>query len=112
MYKHYWLGLVVLALISPLGLLADGTAWGEWDGDKLKETLGFVPQGMEQMGDLWQALFPDYSMKFLGDSTFSQYVGYIFSAIIGAVIIYAVILLIGKLLLQQKHNSICQNKQS
>lgn len=108
MYKSSWLGLAVLALLSPLGLLADGTAWGEWDGDKLKETLGFVPQGMEQMSDLWQAVFPDYSIKFLGDDTFSQYLGYILSAVVGAVLIYAVILLISKLLLQQKH--IYENK--
>ncbi len=104
MYKRYWLILAVLALLSPLGLLSDGTAWGEWDGDGLKETLGFVPQGMEQLGDFWQALFPDYSMKFLGDSTLSQSVGYIFSAIIGGAIIYVAILGISKLLISGKIN--------
>ena len=35
-------GLIVLALLSPLGLLAAGTAWGEWSGDQLaSEQAGF-----------------------------------------------------------------------
>ncbi|MBP2655779.1 MAG: cbiM [Firmicutes bacterium] len=110
MYKHYWLVLLVLVILSPLGLLADGTAWGEWDADGLKETLGYVPQGMEQLGDFWQSLFPDYSMNFLGQSTISQYAGYILSAIIGSAIIYAAMILITRLLVRQKNKLVCQNK--
>jgi len=33
MLKRYWLALAALVILSPLGLLADGTAWGEWGGD-------------------------------------------------------------------------------
>lgn len=109
MYKRYWLMLLGLALVSPLGLLSDGSAWGEWDGDGLKETLGFVPQGMERLGDLWQALFPDYSMSFLGDSTVSHCVGYILSAMIGSGIIYVAVLAISKYLIE-KNERICSNK--
>lgn len=36
------IGLLVLALISPLGLLASGTAWGEWGADEVgAEQIGF-----------------------------------------------------------------------
>ena len=102
MHKRYWFILLVFALLSPLGLLASGTAWGEWDTDGLKETLGYVPQGMEQLESFWQAIFPDYSMPFLGDGTIGQYTGYILSALIGSAIIYAVMLLIAKVLVTPK----------
>jgi len=102
MHKRYWFILLVFALLSPLGLLASGTAWGEWDADGLKETLGYVPQGMEQLESFWQAIFPDYSMQFLGDGTIGQYTGYILSALIGSAIIYAVMLLIAKVLVTPK----------
>lgn len=36
------IGLVVLALLSPLGLLASGTAWGEWGADEVgAEQIGY-----------------------------------------------------------------------
>lgn len=110
MFRRYGLALLALAILSPLGLLTEGTAWGEWDADSLKEMLGYVPQGMEQVGDLWQAIFPDYSMNFLGESTIGQYVGYIFSAIIGAAIIYFVMILLARILIQHKNKPICQDK--
>ncbi len=44
--KRSWqplaIGLVILALLSPLGLLASGTAWGEWGADEVgAEQIGF-----------------------------------------------------------------------
>jgi len=107
MFRRYWVTLIVLAILSPIGLLAEGTAWGEWDADELKETLGYVPQGMERFKDLWQAIFPDYSMNILGDSNFGHYTEYVFSAIIGSAIIYGTVRLITKLILQQKNKTIC-----
>ena len=36
------IGLLALALLSPLGLLASGTAWGEWGADEVgAEQIGF-----------------------------------------------------------------------
>jgi cobalt/nickel transport protein len=109
MFRRYWLILIALAILSPLGLLADGTAWGEWDADELKETLGYVPQGMERFKDLWQAIFPDYSMNILGDSTIGHYTEYVLSAIIGSALIYGAVRLITKLIIQQK-KPLCPNK--
>src|SRR4029079_11631204 len=40
-WRKLLIGLVVLALLSPLGLLASGTAWGEWGSDEV---------GVEQIG--------------------------------------------------------------
>ncbi len=103
MRQRYWFIFIVMALLSPLGLLAEGTAWGEWGGDELQETLGYIPQGMEQLGNIWQALFPDYSMNFLGQGIYSQYAGYILSAAIGSALIYCFSMVITKLLIHQKN---------
>lgn len=79
--------MITLICLSPLGLLATGTAWGEWGTDKLKgmayggKTLGFVPQGMKN-GVNYKALMPDYAMKGLPDIA-----GYILSAIAGVAIL-------------------------
>ena len=81
-------GLVALLIVgTPLGLLAEGTAWGEWGADEIAETedfgsaLGYVPQGMET-GFSFEALFPDYAVEGLPDVA-----GYILSAVIGAALV-------------------------
>lgn len=78
--------IVALICLSPLGLLASGTAWGEWGNNEIKEVvssgkpLGFVPQGMKS-GFSFEALMPDYSV-----SGMSETVGYILSAVAGVAI--------------------------
>ena len=53
-----------LIVLTPLGLLAEGTAWGEWDPSELAgldvdgKILGYTPLGMED-GFSFDALFPD-----------------------------------------------------
>jgi cobalt/nickel transport system permease protein len=77
------LGLVailvaVLAVLTPLGLIAEGTAWGEWGADEIAETgAGFVPEGMAS-GFEWSAIMPDYTFGALPDA-----VAYILSAVVG-----------------------------
>ncbi len=83
MRRRYWLFLLGMILLTPLGLLAEGTAWGEWGADDLVATLGFVPAGIDQAADWWQALFPDYSIKGLGERA-----GYIVSALVGSALAY------------------------
>lgn len=47
-----WIGLLALVALSPLGLLAKGEAWGEWDAqglaEQIKRTQGieYVPKGV------------------------------------------------------------------
>ncbi len=49
-----WVGLLAMVALSPLGLLAKGDAWGEWDSEGIKaqikrvEGTEYVPQGMAQ----------------------------------------------------------------
>jgi cobalt/nickel transport protein len=60
-------GFCVLILLTPLGLLAPGTAWGEWGLAEIHHMKGFIPQGMN---------------CFLQSA-----IGYIFSALVGVALI-------------------------
>lgn len=70
--------LAALVVLTPLGLLATGDAWGEWAADDLAQAVGYVPEGMAH-GWEWRALLPDYSLGAL-----PGWLGYVISAVIGA----------------------------
>jgi cobalt/nickel transport system permease protein len=92
-YKVFVIPLIVIVVLTPLGLLATGSAWGEWSGEEIKKAIGYIPSGFAAMSDKWNALMPDYSLPVLGGSTAGSVAGYILSAIAGIVIIAALILL-------------------
>lgn len=101
-YKSILIGLGVMIVLSPIGLIATGTAWGEWGSDELKEKIGFVPQGFERFADIWKAILPDYSIPGHADSFFQSSIGYIISAVIGIALIAAVIFISSKLIMRDK----------
>ena len=74
-----WGGLAAMALATPIGLLASGTAWGEWGLDELK-TMGLsgIPQGLQKLLGWWPAPLPDYGFPRMG-----AVIGYILSAFVG-----------------------------
>jgi len=87
-----WIALLIgLAALSPLGLLASNTAWGEWDPTELKQMLvqqhlsTQAPQGMVH-GFHFQALFSNYAIAGLPVS-----VGYILSAL-SAILIFLLLI--------------------
>ncbi|WP_058303583.1 cobalt transporter CbiM [Gorillibacterium timonense] len=89
--KTAYLYLGGLLALTPLGLLAAGTAWGEWGTDEIRSLLGFIPQGMKS-GMNWRAPFTDYSLTGI-----HQIAGYLMSGVIGVLLIGLMIWLAGKL---------------
>jgi cobalt/nickel transport system permease protein len=78
--RGLWVMLAVLIVAAPLGLLAPGTAWGEWGSAQLTGLgLGFVPHGMAKLENLWGAPLARYDLPVLGNSS----AGYIVSAVVG-----------------------------
>lgn len=80
-------GLIgALIVLTPLGLLAEGTAWGEWAPEEMAElteggaALGYTPSGME--GWSLEVLFPDYTVGAMPEA-----LGYILSAVIGTALL-------------------------
>jgi cobalt/nickel transport protein len=95
--KKVIIGLIVLVLLSPLGLLAQGTAWGEWGLDAIKQNLGFIPQGMSRCPQIIKVSLPDYGIPGFDKTFFQAALGYIFSALIGIGLIALIFWLLSKL---------------
>jgi hypothetical protein len=90
------IGLVLLIILAPLGLLAVGETFGEWTPEEVEEKLGFVPPGLEQLSSLWNAPLLDYAFPGGGKSMTFSAVAYIISAVIGAVICGGLLYYAGK----------------
>lgn len=75
------IGALMAALVcaSPLGLLATGTAWGEWGAEEFTDMISYIPAGLAN-GPLssFEAICPDYAIGAL-----PEWIAYILSAIIG-----------------------------
>ncbi|MCQ2589196.1 MAG: cobalt transporter CbiM [Treponema sp.] len=75
--------LAALVALVPLGLIAEGTAWGEWGAEEIAEietngtALGYTPSGLANGWSL-ESIIPDYSMNGVPDI-----LAYILSAVIG-----------------------------
>ncbi|MDD2754265.1 MAG: PDGLE domain-containing protein [Methanothrix sp.] len=94
--KNFAIGLALLIILAPLGLLAVGETFGEWGPEEVKEKLGFVPPGLEQLSSLWSAPMSDYSLPGIGDSMTAASAAYILSAVLGVVICGGLLYFVGK----------------
>ena len=99
-----WLGIGVLILLSPLGLILPehfkaGNSWGEWRADTFKGLVGYIPRGLEKLSSLWKAPMPGYAFRGWKEKGLSRLsFAYIISAVLGIVVIVLAVLLIGKIL--------------
>ena len=93
--RGLWVALAVLIVASPFGLLAPGTAWGEWSTGQLSAMgLQAIPTGMRQLSGLWGAPLSGYNLPVLGNTN----LGYVISAVTGIVIVGLVVWLFTLLL--------------
>lgn len=83
-----WGGLVALVVLTPIGLLAPGTAWGEWGREELEQLgLGYIPTGFDRWSSFWSSPIPDYDIPALDNPT----VAYIISAVVGVALVFAAV---------------------
>ncbi len=105
--RKLWLGLFVMAVLSPLGVIlpekfgAEG-AWGEWGVDALEKLLGYIPGGLKKTADIWVAPIRDYSFGGEGAVLSTRIVSYIVSAFIGIVLACIIIYVISRLLFKHE----------
>ncbi|MCH5138573.1 cobalt transporter CbiM [Clostridiaceae bacterium UIB06] len=81
--------LIAMIVLSPIGLLATGTAWGEWGTDEIKDIVGYVPNAFEH-GFNFNAIMPDYSVGGM-----NEVIGYIISAVAGVALILILFKILG-----------------
>ena len=93
--RPLWAGLALLMVLTPLGILAAGTAWGEWSArdftslqarEKMARASHHTappidpPRGLQRLSTLWTAPFPQYAPSFVRRPA----VGYALSAMFGS----------------------------
>lgn len=114
--RPLWIGLAALMILTPLGLLAAGTAWGEWSAKDLTDphTRAEIaaashgqtppaapPEGLARLSGIWTAPIPDYAPAFLT----SPAIGYVMSALFGSGIIILLTTVVGWLFGRQRGNA-------
>lgn len=92
--RRLWLALAMLMVLTPVGLLTVGAAWGEWSPEEFRsaasrariaEASGGVappeeiPSGLRRLSSVWTAPIPDYAPPLLKSEAF----GYAMSAMLG-----------------------------
>lgn len=102
--RPLWVGLAVLMILTPLGLLAAGRAWGEWSVSDFADPAirqqiaatslnqappSQVPKGLERLSSIWTAPISGYAPPFMRSAAF----GYILSAMVGTGLIILLFLL-------------------
>lgn len=103
-----WIGMVVLAVLSPIGLFFPeyfkaGDAWGEWGVDSVKDLVGYIPRGLEKLSSLWNAPLPDYAFRGWQDKPLvSLSIAYIVSAIIGILACAGIVFILSGFLQKKK----------
>ena len=101
--RRLWLAVALLMLLTPLGILAAGTAWSEWSPSEFANARskgqiaatanvprGTIPSGMQRLANLWTAPFPAYAPSFVKSVGF----GYLLSAMLGVGFLLALSLLV------------------
>lgn len=105
--KRLWIGLVILAMISPLGIIlpkkfnAEDT-WGEWGTGTLEKVLGYVPEGLKKYSEFWKAPVPDYNFGGETATMGTQIISYIISGFLGILIVGLMVYAISRLLIKHE----------
>jgi cobalt/nickel transport system permease protein len=105
--RPLWTGIGVLLMMTPLGILAGGTAWGEWVASDFADPAArqqiaaasfdqaapaVAPAGLERLSSLWTAPFARYAPPFIRSAGF----GYLLSAMFGVGLVLLVCLMLGR----------------
>lgn len=101
-----WLVLGLLMVLTPLGILAVGDAWGEWSARDFADAQArsriasasrnqlppaHAPRGLERLSSIWTAPLSRYAPSFIQ----SQGFGYFVSAMVGVGLIVLLSLVVG-----------------
>jgi cobalt/nickel transport system permease protein len=96
--RPLWTALALLLILTPLGTLAGGAAWGEWSARDFSQAAARgkiaaasrnlapppqAPHGLERLYAVWTAPFPQYAPSFVRRPA----IGYLLSAMFGCGVI-------------------------
>jgi cobalt/nickel transport system permease protein len=86
-YRRAWIVLLLCALLTPLGIIAAGGAWGEWALKEIEKRVGFIPEGMRGASERsLEAPLADYSVPGLNGGIARRGLGTAIAAVLGGLI--------------------------
>jgi cobalt/nickel transport system permease protein len=118
-FKPMYILLAAMIILTPIGLIASGTAWGEWAADELKDKISAVPANIEK-GFRLSAPLQDYNLtvpsltnvtvpsgvaKTLNmdpKTSLSDIIGYLISAVAGAALLLIIFRILSSILKKGK----------
>jgi len=104
--RPLWTGLAILCVLTPLGILAAGSAWGEWMASDYADAATRhqiatasmnhaaperVPEGLVRLSSVWTAPFARYAPPYIRGAAF----GYLLSCMFGVGLIVVGFLFLG-----------------
>jgi cobalt/nickel transport system permease protein len=96
--RWLWGGLAALILLTPIGALAPGTAWGEWSSAQLRSSIGYAPANLARLGSVWRAAMPRYATPGVSNA----FLGYLIAARVGVALTVGVALAVGLLIARRE----------
>jgi cobalt ECF transporter T component CbiQ len=111
--RKLWLTLAALVILTPLGILAVGSAWGEWSANDFSDPAvrqeiaaaswdhappQHTPVGLAHLSSLWKAPLASYAPSFVR----SRYFGYFVSAVAGVALTILFAFLVSWLLIRRR----------
>jgi cobalt/nickel transport system permease protein len=118
-----WIIVSIVLMLTPLGLLAAGSAWGEWSPGDFTDPAGRAqisaasgdqappaepPEGLVRLSQLWTAPMSHYAPSFMRSAAF----GYILSAMTGCGLILLASLSIGAVLKPRRLRSVLPTEEA
>jgi cobalt/nickel transport system permease protein len=85
-------------ILTPLGLIAGGTPFGEWAPEELAQLVGYVPPGLVELSGRWSGILPGYTVPFLAGIPGGEVIGYVLSAFTGIALVTLAWLILRQLL--------------
>jgi cobalt/nickel transport system permease protein len=116
--RALWTAVALLMVLTPLGVLAAGTAWGEWSPrdfsdaharQQIAAASGDVappaeaPKGLVRLASVWTSPFPRYAPRFTRHIAF----GYLMSAMLGTGLIILAGSFVGSLTRRRQPAALC-----
>jgi cobalt/nickel transport system permease protein len=106
--RRLWMTVALFLLLTPIGVLTAGTAWGEWRASEFSSAEGRgriaaasqyqaapgeAPSGLQRFCQVWTAPVPAYAPPFLKSISF----GYFLSAMFGVGLVLSLSLAVQRL---------------
>lgn len=103
--RKLWAAVALLLILTPIGILAGGSAWGEWTARDLTDSAlrnqiaaasgdrappETIPKGLERLSSIWTAPVSRYAPAFIQSAFFGYFVSAMFG--VGLIILFFLIL--------------------